>query len=116
MGWRGYVLPRLQTKHNALIASLILACAQICNPLEYHHLLLVYCGRNCKSRFDDMDVQQHKRQPAVSYFIPRQLNTAGLLLPIANNLTDTNMNLRAMISCFARLMLFEIQANHRRIE
>jgi len=25
-------------------------------------------------------------------------NTAGLLLPIANNLTDTNMNMRAMIS------------------
>jgi len=105
MGWRGYVLPRLQAKYNALVASLILAILWA----FWHVPKFVTHWDNATFFWFTIDVIAKAILMTWMYNNTRgslllvtlfhaSFNTAGLLLPIANNLTDTNMNIRAMIS------------------
>jgi len=105
MGWRGYVLPRLQAKYSALTASLILSVIWAFwhipkfvthwNTITFmwftvdeiaKAILLTWMYNNTKGSL------------LLVTLFHASFNTAGLLLPIANNLTDTNMNMRALIS------------------
>lgn len=105
MGWRGYVLPRLQARNNALIASLILAILWA----FWHVPKFVTHWDTITFFWFTVDVIAKAILMTWMYNNTRgslllvtlfhaSFNTAGLLLPIANNLTDTNMNMRAVIS------------------
>jgi len=105
MGWRGYVLPRLQVKYSALTASLILAVIWA----FWHVPKFVTHWNTITFLWFTIDViakailmtwmfNSTKGSLLLVTLFHASFNTAGLLLPIANNLTDTNMNMRAMIS------------------
>ena len=105
IGWRGYVLPRLQAKYSALTASLILSVIW-----AFWHIPKFVTHWNTIT-FMWFTVDEIAKAILMTWMFNNtrgslllvtlfhaSFNTAGLLLPIANNLTDTNMNMRAMIS------------------
>lgn len=105
MGWRGYVLPRLQAKHSALIASLILAILWAFwhvpkfvthwNTITFFWFIV---DEIAKAILMTWMYNNTRGSLLLVTLFHASFNTAGLLLPIANNLTDTNMNMRAFIS------------------
>jgi CAAX protease family protein len=105
MGWRGYVLPRLQAKHSALIASLILAILWAFwhvpkfvthwNTIAFFWFIV---DEIAKAILMTWMYNNTRGSLLLVTLFHASFNTAGLLLPIANNLTDTNMNMRAFIS------------------
>jgi len=105
MGWRGYVLPRLQAKHNALIASLILAILwafwHVPKFVTYWDTITFFwftVDEIAKAILMTWMYNNTRGSLLLVTLFHASFNTAGLLLPIANNLTDTNMNMRAGIS------------------
>jgi membrane protease YdiL (CAAX protease family) len=115
MGWRGYVLPRLQAKHNALIASLILAVLwsawHIPKFVTHWDTVTFFwftIDEIAKAILMTWMYNNTRGSLMLVTLFHASFNTAGLLLPIANNLTDTNMNMRALISSleiFAALLV-----------
>jgi membrane protease YdiL (CAAX protease family) len=105
MGWRGYVLPRLQAKHSALIGSLILAILWAFwhvpkfvthwNTITFFWFIV---DEIAKAILMTWMYNNTRGSLLLVTLFHASFNTAGLLLPIANNLTDTNMNMRAFIS------------------
>ena len=105
MGWRGYVLPRLQAKHSALIASLILAILWAFwhvpkfvthwNTITFFWFIV---DEIAKAILMTWMYNNTRGSLLLVTLFHASFNTAGLLLPIANNLTDTNTNMRAFIS------------------
>ena len=103
MGWRGYVLPRLQARHNALAASLILAIiwgfwhipkfVTHWNTITFMWFIV---DEIAKAILMTWMFNNTKGSLLLVTLFHASFNTAGLLLPIANNLTDTNMNMRAI--------------------
>jgi len=105
MGWRGYVLPRLQAKHSALAASLILGViwAFWHVPKFVTHwntitLLWFLVDEIAKAILMTWMYNNTRGSLLLVTLFHASFNTAGMLLPIANNLTDANMNMRAIIS------------------
>ena len=105
MGWRGYVLPRLQANYSALTASLILAAIWA----FWHVPKFVTHWNTITFLWFTVDViakailmtwmfNNTKGSLLLVTLFHASFNTAGVLLPIANNLNDTNMDMRAMIS------------------
>jgi len=105
MGWRGYVLPRLQANYSALTASLILAAIWA----FWHVPKFVTHWNTITFLWFTVDViakailmtwmfNNTRGSLLLVTLFHASFNTAGLLLPVANNLTDTNMNMRAIIS------------------
>ena len=105
MGWRGYVLPRLQAKYSALTASLILSViwafwhipkfATHWNPITFMWFTV---DEIAKAILMTWMFNNTRGSLLLVTLFHASFNTAGLLLPVANNLTDTNMNMRAIIS------------------
>ena len=105
MGWRGYVLPRLQAKHNALIASLILAILwafwhvpKFVTHWDTVTFFWFTVDEIAKAILMTWMYNNTRGSLLLVTLFHARFNTAGLLLPVANNLTDTNMNMRAIIS------------------
>lgn len=105
MGWRGYVLPRLQAEYSAFVASLILAVIWAI----WHIPKFVTHWNTITFLWFTVDVIAKAILMTWMYnstggslllvtLFHSSFNTSGLLLPVANNLTDTNMDLRAIIS------------------
>ncbi|HEX6270468.1 MAG TPA: type II CAAX endopeptidase family protein [Anaerolineales bacterium] len=105
MGWRGYVLPRLQAKYSALVSTLILSVIW-----AFWHLpkFLSHWDAVTFAWFT-VDViakavlltwmyNSTKGSLLLVTLFHASFNTAGMLLPVANNLNDANMNMRAIIS------------------
>jgi membrane protease YdiL (CAAX protease family) len=104
MGWRGYVLPRLQAKYSALTASLILSVIWA----FWHIPKFVTNWNTVTFLWFTVDViakailltwmyNNTRGSLLLVTLFHASFNTAGVLLPIANNLTDSNMNMRAII-------------------
>ena len=105
MGWRGYVLPRLQAKYNALTASLILSLIwaiwhipKFITHWDTTTFLWFTVDEIAKAIMLTWMYNNTGGSLLLATLFHASFNTAGLLLPIANNLTDANMNMRAMIS------------------
>jgi uncharacterized protein len=105
MGWRGYVLPRLQAKYNALTASLILAVIWA----FWHVPKFVTHWNSAVFFWFTVDVVAKAILLTWMYNNTRgslllvtlfhaSFNTAAMFLPVANNLNDANMNMRILIS------------------
>lgn len=105
MGWRGYVLPRLQAKYSALAASLILgviwgvwhipkflshwdtaAFAWFMVDVLAKAVLLTWMYNGTRGSL------------LLVTLFHASFNTAGVLLPIANTVTDTDLGARILIS------------------
>jgi membrane protease YdiL (CAAX protease family) len=104
MGWRGYVLPRLQTKHNALAASLILAVIwalwhlpKFVTHWDTVTFLWFTVDVIAKSILLTWMLNNTRGSLLLVTLFHASFNTSGVLLPIANNLTDANVNMRAII-------------------
>jgi membrane protease YdiL (CAAX protease family) len=105
MGWRGYVLPRLQAKYSALTASLILSVIwafwhipKFVTHWDTMTFMWFTVDEIAKAVLMTWMFNNTRGSLLLVTLFHASFNTAGLLLPIANNLTDTNMNMRAMIS------------------
>lgn len=104
MGWRGYVLPRLQGKYNALTASLVLAVIwavwhipKFVTHWDTVTFLWFTADVIAKAILITWMFNNTRGSLLLVTLFHASFNTAGLFLPIANNLTDTNMNMRAII-------------------
>ena len=104
LGWRGYVLPRLQAKYNALTATLILAVIWA----AWHIPKFVTHGDTGTVLWFTVDViaksilltwmfNNTRGSMLLVTLFHASFNTSGVLLPIANNMTDANINMRAII-------------------
>jgi|SRR5688572_439118 uncharacterized protein len=105
MGWRGYVLPRLQVKYNALISSLIVAVIwalwhipKFVTHWDTITFLWFTMDVIAKSIFMTWMLNNTRGSLLLVTLFHASFNTTGVLLPIANTMTDTNMNLRAIVS------------------
>ena len=105
MGWRGYILPRLQAKYSALVASLILASLwafwHVPKVVTHWNTIVFFwftMDEIAKSILMTWMYNNTRGSLLLVTLFHASFNTTGLLLPIANNLTDTNMNMRAMVS------------------
>jgi uncharacterized protein len=105
MGWRGYVLPRLQTKYSALTASLILGIIwsfwhlpKFVTHWDSVTFLWFIVDEIAKAILMTWMYNNTKGSLLLVTLFHASFNATGMALPVANNLTDTNMNLRAMIS------------------
>lgn len=111
MGWRGYVLPRLQTKHDALTSSLILGAIWGVWHLPRYlaHFSLVNCGV-AMIHFMAFAViltwlynntEGSLLVVAVCHAIS---NTVGVFMPMANTVSSANMG------SYILYVLFEVTA------
>lgn len=103
MGWRGYVLPRLQARYSALTASLILAVLW-----SFWHVPKFVAHWNnitffwfvvdevAKAILMTWMYNNTRGSLLLVTLFHASFNTAGVLLPMANS--DADMNLRAIIS------------------
>lgn len=104
IGWRGYVLPRLQTKYSALIASLIVgviwglwhipkflpdwstvAFGWFMVDVLAKSVLLTWMYNNTKGSL------------LLVTLFHASFNTAGVLLPIANTVSNSNFDARMIV-------------------
>lgn len=99
MGWRGYVLPRLQSRHSALVSSLIVGLLW-----GFWHLPRYFALQNTgsfalmmvKTLADAVIYTWLYNNTRGSLLLPAILhaagNTAGVFLPMANTLSGVNMD------------------------
>jgi len=111
MGWRGYVLPRLQAKYSALIASLILAILWAIWHIpkfvaHWDTMTFLWFTVNVIAKAILMTWMYNSTRGSLLLvtLFHASFNATGLLLPVANNLTDTNMNMRAITSLLELLV------------
>jgi uncharacterized protein len=105
IGWRGYILPRLQVKYNALTASLIIGLlwgiwhipkflahwdtvtfAWFMVDVMAKSVLLTWMYNNTKGSL------------LLVTLFHASFNTVGVFLPVANTVTDGNLNARIIIT------------------
>ena len=104
MGWRGYVLPRLQAKYNALVASLILGALW-----AFWHLPK-YLSPDNSASFVAGSVKilaeaiiytwlynNTKGSLLLTTIMHAAGNTAGAFLPMANTISGNNMGTLAIV-------------------
>lgn len=111
IGWRGYVLPRLQAKHNALISSLIvgviwgfwhmLRFVSPWNPLSFALTLLHNIAFAVTMTWLYNNTRGSLLLTAIMH---ASANTAGLFFPIASTATSENLG------AFMMWVLFEVIA------
>jgi membrane protease YdiL (CAAX protease family) len=99
IGWRGYVLPRLQVKYTALVSTLILAViwALWHLPKFLSHWNGIYFAWwmgdvMAKAVLLTWMYNNTKGSLLLVTLFHASFNTAGVLLPIANTVTDNNMS------------------------
>ena len=104
LGWRGYVLPRLQAKYNALTATLILAVIwaawhipKFVTHWDTGTFLWFTVDVIAKSILLTWMFNNTRGSMLLVTLFHASFNTSGVLLPIANNMTDANINMRAII-------------------
>ncbi len=105
MGWRGYVLPRLQAKYSALTASLILGVIwglwhlpKFVTHWDTITFLWFMVDALVKSILLTWMYNGTRGSLLLVTLFHASFNTAGMMLPMSNNLTDANQNLRGLIS------------------
>jgi membrane protease YdiL (CAAX protease family) len=105
IGWRGYVLPRLQAKHSALLASLILGLVWGL----WHLPKFLTAGNTSPFGWMMVDIiakavlytwlyNNTKGSLLLVTFFHAACNTAGVMLPIANTVSGENQT-TLMIVC-----------------
>jgi membrane protease YdiL (CAAX protease family) len=121
MGWRGYVLPRLQARHSALVSSLIVGVVwgfwHLPRYLAPEHtgsfpLLMV------KAMADSVIYTWLYNNTRGSLLLTAILhaagNTAGVFLPMANTLSGANMDVYVLAAAFLILIAVTISVSARR--
>lgn len=98
MGWRGYVLPRLQAKHNALVSSLILGVIwgfwhlpKYLMPESTGSFGLGMVGILAEAVLYTWLYNNTKGSLLLVAIFHATGNTAGVFLPIANTVSGDNM-------------------------
>ena len=98
MGWRGYVLPRLQAKHSALVSSLILgmiwALWHLPRYMATENTSLFVLGTLkilAEAILYTWLYNNTKGSLLLTTIMHAAGNTAGVFLPMANTLSGSNM-------------------------
>ncbi len=108
MGWRGYVLPRLQAKHSALLSSLILGVIwglwhlpKFMAPGNNASFALVFVDTIVKAVFLTWLYNNTGGSLLLTTLAHSSWNASGMFLPMANTVSGGNMG----ASIFALLLL-----------
>jgi len=98
MGWRGYVLPRLQAKHSALASSLILGVIwglwhlpKFMAPGNTGSFALVVVDTVAKAVFLTWLYNNAQGSLLLTTLAHASWNTAGMFLPMANTVSGENI-------------------------
>jgi membrane protease YdiL (CAAX protease family) len=104
IGWRGYVLPRLQVKYSALLATLILAAIWILwhIPKFLPHWDTVYFAwwmgdTAAKALLLTWMYNNTRGSLLLVTLFHASFNTAAVFLPIGNTMTGNNLDLFILI-------------------
>lgn len=104
MGWRGYVLPRLQVKYSALTSSLILGVIwgiwhipKFLTHWDTASFLWFMVDTMAKAVLLTWMYNNTKGSLLLVTLFHASFNTAGVVLPIANIVTDNNLAARIII-------------------
>jgi len=99
MGWRGYVLPRLQARHNALVASLILGVIwaiwhypKFMAPGNDSSFGLFFVKIMAEAVLFTWIYNNTRGSLLMTTLFHAAANTAGVFLPIANTAVGSNVN------------------------
>ncbi len=105
IGWRGYILPRLQVKYSALTASLIIGLLwgiwhipkflTHWDPVVFAWFMVDVMA---KSVLLTWMYNNTKGSLLLVTLFHASFNTVGVFLPIANTITDGNMSARIIIT------------------
>jgi membrane protease YdiL (CAAX protease family) len=105
LGWRGYVLPRLQAKYNALTATLILAIIwalwhipKFVTHWDTGTFLWFTVDVIAKSILMTWMFNNTRGSMLLVTLFHASFNTAGVLLPVANTVTDANLNVGVIVN------------------
>lgn len=105
MGWRGYVLPRLQSKYSALAASLVLGVIWALWHLpkfvaNWNTVTFLWFMVETVAKSILLTWMYNGTQGSLLLvtLFHASFNTAGVMLPMPNTMTDANQNLRGLIS------------------
>jgi membrane protease YdiL (CAAX protease family) len=98
MGWRGYVLPRLQAQHSALVSSLIVGAIwgfwhlpRFLAPDNTGSFLLMIVKTLADAVIYTWLYNNTRGSLLLTTILHAAGNTAGVLLPMANTLSGANM-------------------------
>lgn len=104
MGWRGYVLPRLQVKYSALTSSLILGVIwgiwhipKFLTHWDTASFLWFMVDTMAKAVLLTWMYNNTKGSLLLVTLFHASFNTAGVVLPIANTVIDNNLGARIII-------------------
>ena len=104
MGWRGYVLPRLQAKYSALTSSLILGFVwgiwhlpKFMGTDSMRSFPWFVVGIMAEAVLYTWLYNNTKGSLLLVTIFHAAGNTAGMFLPIANTISDQNMNVRLIV-------------------
>jgi len=98
IAWRGYVLPRLQAKHSALVSSLIVGVIwglwhlpKYLSHWDTTTFVFFMAGITARAVLYTWLYNNTKGSLLLTTLFHASGNTGGILLPIANTLTDGHM-------------------------
>lgn len=98
IGWRGYVLPRLQAKHSALVSSLIVGVIwglwhlpKYLNHWNAFAFLCFMIAVLARAVLSTWLYNNTKGSLLLSVFFHASGNTGGILMPLANTVMDANV-------------------------
>ena len=104
MGWRGYVLPRLQTKHSALVSSLILGAIwalwhlpRYLSPENSSSFVLGSIKIVTEAILYTWLYNNTRGSLLLTTIMHTVGNTAGVFLPMANTLSGANMGVLIVV-------------------
>ncbi|HJR81275.1 MAG TPA: type II CAAX endopeptidase family protein [Anaerolineales bacterium] len=111
MGWRGYVLPRLQARYSALVASLILGVIwgiwhtpKFLSNWDTLVFALFMVETLAKAVLLTWMYNGTKGSLLLVTLFHASFNTAGVFLPMANTVTDGRLGERIIISLLQTLV------------
>ena len=111
IGWRGYVLPRLQAKYSALAASLILGVIwgvwhipKFLSHWNTASFAWIMVDVLAKAVLLTWMYNSTKGSLLLVTLFHASFNTAGVLLPIANTVSDSNLGARIIINLLEVIM------------
>lgn len=100
IGWRGYVLPRLQVKHSALVSSLILGVIwgfwhlpKFLSHWDTAAFVLFMVGTTAKAVLYTWLYNNTRGSLLLTILFHASGNAGGVFLPVANTVTDDNISL-----------------------
>lgn len=115
MGWRGYVLPRLQAKHSALVSSLILGIIwglwhlpKFMGPGSTGSFALLMVATVARAVFLTWLYNNTGGSLLLTVLAHASWNTASVMLPLANTVSSANMSasiISQSLLIFAVLMI-----------